>query len=151
MGTVYSFTLFQFKAVLLAMASVGPLETWEVLAGRSNIKMSQANIIILLSNISCSIFIGPKSNPCPCHSLTNWCFRDLNDVTLAEEDGYWQWSWSYSNLQWGPQFNQDFEVWSKFWSWMLVKTLRLNFGRDFEAEFWSRFWSWFWSRCYNMT
>ena len=140
MGTVYSCTLFQFKAVLLAMASVGPLETWEVLAGRSNIKKSQANIIILLSNISCSIFIGPKSDTCPCHSLTNWCFRDLNDVTLAEEDGYWQ--WSYSNLQWGPQFNQDFEVWSKFWSWMLVKTLRLKFGWLFENEVWSIIWRW---------
>ena len=45
-------------------------------------------------------------------------------------------------------------VWSRFWSWGLVttlkfgqdfevyfgQTLRLRFGHDFEAEVWSRFW-----------
>ena len=35
------------------------------------------------------------------------------------------------NLQWLVMFVQDFdgEFWSKFWSWSLVKTLRLNFDQ----------------------
>ena len=45
------------------------------------------------------------------------------------------------NLQWLVMFVQDFdgEFWSKFWSWSLVKTLRLKFDRNFEAEFWSTY------------
>ena len=34
------------------------------------------------------------------------------------------------------------EVWARFWSWILVKILKLEFGQDFEAEFWRWFWSW---------
>ena len=47
------------------------------------------------------------------------------------------WSWGTCRRQ----FGQDFEakVWSKYQRWVLVKALRLKFGRVLEAAVWLRF------------
>ena len=63
-------------------------------------------------------------------------------------------------------FGQDFQLemwpifwrwaWSRSWSWSLVKTLRLEFGRNFETGVWSKNFNlnfgrnsaaWYWSTC----
>ena len=69
-----------------------------------------------------------------------WCCWDLSDMTLADEDSYTMLVFGLikailvsSNKSW---------VCSWFWSWILVNTLKLKFGQEFEAEVWSRFWSW---------
>ena len=73
-----------------------------------------------LNHSNTLIFIGPKS------------------------DHWWGTSWR--------QFAQDFEaeVWKRFWTWILVTILKLEFGHDlknifgqyFEAGICSIFWSW---------
>ena len=45
-----------------------------------------------------------------------------------------------SNLKFGQDF--EAEVWSKFWSWLLVNILRQKFDWHSEGELLSRFWSW---------
>ena len=56
------------------------------------------------------------------------------------------WSWFWSSILVDILrliFSYDFKakIWSKLWGWSLVKILRLKFGRDFKAEeVWSRLW-----------
>ena len=54
-------------------------------------------------------------------------------------------------LKFGPDFDYEScsrikaKIWMRFWSWILVKKLRLKLGQDFEDEsriwFCSRFWN----------
>ena len=98
------------------------------------------------------VFIKPKSDHCLPLSMIGWLtdqrFGDLTDLTLADEHGYsilvkdlnydnvGEFKWVLKILK--LKLDQDFEtqVWSRLWSWILVKILRLRFGQYLEAEFW---------------
>ena len=79
------------------------------------------------------------------------------DKTLADKDGYSMLVDGQTRAMVISSNAMIAKVWSIFWWWILVKNLRLQFGRDFEAEFWSRNWGWslgkiwccsrFWNKC----
>ena len=112
------------------------------------------------------VFIGHECS-LVAYWLTHWCFRNMTDVTLAFEDAnsiqflmliflmmlmmrqvlatvwsrFGSWNLVESlKLNFGQYVEPD--VWSRFWRKNLVKIFKLNFAQDFEAEVLSRFWGW---------
>ena len=81
-----------------------------------------------------------------CENVWDFAFRSIRRLIFsALLTTVWSrfWSWGLLKIL-NIVFGRDIEaeVVSRFWCMFLVKNLKLKFGQDLKAEVWSRFWSW---------
>ena len=66
---------------------------------------------------------------------------DYTKPTKCHRLGFWSWS-VVKSLKLRSGWNFEAQVWLRVWSWGVVEILKLKFGQEFEAEVWLKCWSW---------